>query len=181
MTRAKLHILKRSIQLSVFKVLQYLHMELSVGNYTIPDSMPLQPKGFLNRFKYSLWKLIYPIHNPVRNGLLKSRIIRHTGRQEYVLGRLASRRTVKGFLKHLEGQGFGNHFVAWSDDGQIASLRRLDGFERQYHLRIFKDGEVRGHYEFTPEGHPFLHFTERGEEERREEFLAFLGKWVVAK
>ena len=27
----------------------------------------------------------------------------------------------------------------------------------QYHIRIFCDGEVRGHYEMTPEDHSFTH------------------------
>jgi hypothetical protein len=56
----------------------------------------------------------------------------------------------------------------------------LVDFKHQYHLRVFKDGEVRGHYEYTPECHPIWHLQKVGQEPRREELLGFLGDWIVA-
>ena len=80
---------------------------------------------------------------------------------------------------YLLSQGFANHFIAWKDDDQVFSLRKCVDFERQYHLRIFSDGEVRGHFETTPEAHPTMHMKEIGMEARREDFLRYLGDWII--
>jgi hypothetical protein len=148
---------------------------------SVPDSILPYPEGSWNRVKYVFWKAVYPIHNDLRNFLLITRILKHEGRQDYAFGVIAPGRNMQDFLKHLEKHQFGNHFIAWDDDDQVMSLRRLDGFERQYHVRIFSDGEVRGHYEFTPECYPILHYKAHGQEERREEFSGFFGDWVVEK
>ncbi len=100
-------------------------------------------------------------------------------RQRYLLGKLKVGKSMPEFLKFLEREGFTNHFVAWLDPGQYVSLRKKLNFEEQYHLRIFKDGEVRGHYEKTPEAHPFKHFFEIGEAERRAELTAYLKDWIA--
>jgi len=143
-----------------------------------PDSVLPYPDGLASRLKYFFWRAIsYPFPY-VRDWLLTAGFIRHSGRQAFLLGRLKSPADIGPFLRHLSAQGFGNHFIAWKDDGQLVSLRRLDGFERQYHLRIFKDGEVRGHYEFTPESHPWWHQHDVGVDSRREDFLRFLGDWI---
>jgi hypothetical protein len=148
-----------------------------IKNATLP-----YPKSAKERAKYHLWKTIYPAHNRVRDVLLAAHLLHppYKGRQDYMLGFLAPGKNMDDFLRHLEQQGFGNHFIAWDDDGQVASLRRLEGFAWQYHLRIFKDREVRGHYELTPEAHPFRHYRKQGQEARREKFEEFLGDWVVA-
>jgi hypothetical protein len=103
----------------------------------------------------------------------------YTYRQNYVLGRLRRDKKVSEFLQYLAGIGFFNHFIAWEDDGQVASLRKLVDFKWQYHLRVFKDGEVRGHYELTPESHPFKHYKKRGQVPHREEFMMFVGDWIT--
>lgn len=83
---------------------------------------------------------------------------------------------------HLHSEwGFGNHFVAWVDEGQVLSWRKLVDFNNQYHLRVFNDGELRGHFEYTPEGHPIDHFVEKGEKEAQIDFLKFLGEFVVSQ
>lgn len=137
------------------------------------------PESIWKRAKYRFWRAIYPIYPYIRDGLLDLRIIRHRGRQRYVLGRIKPSRELKDFLLYLERQGFGNHFIAWEDDDEVISLRRPDGFERQYHLRIFRDGEVRGHYELTPECHPIHHLQKYVFEPRRKEFLIFCGDWIT--
>ncbi|MEK7539337.1 MAG: hypothetical protein AAB595_01725, partial [Patescibacteria group bacterium] len=75
--------------------------------------------------------------------------------------------------------GFGNHFIAWDDQAQVLSWRKLINFQEQYHLRVFSDGEIRGHFEYTPEAHPIQHFDEKGESFHRAEFLKFLGDFVT--
>ena len=102
------------------------------------------------------------------------------GRQRYHIGWLAPGRTLRELKEDLHSRwGFGNHFIAWIDDGQVLGWRKLVDFRHQYHIRVFNDGEIRGHFEFTPEAHPIKHFREVGEKESKEEFLNFLGDFVV--
>src|SRR6185437_14085319 len=106
---------------------------------------------------FFFWKAIGPPLIAVRDMLIRVHLFWHQGRQEYLLGKLAAGKSLDDFLAYLAAQGFGNNFIAHRDEGQVLSLRRLEDFEWQYHLRIFKDGEVRGHYEYTPEAHPIKH------------------------
>ncbi|HEX4104075.1 MAG TPA: hypothetical protein VHZ04_01185 [Candidatus Paceibacterota bacterium] len=154
-------------------------MELAITN-AIPDSVLPYPNAILDRVKFHFWKGIAPTFLFTRDALIASRVIRHEGRQEYFLGKLAEGKSIDDFLQYLEVQGFANHFIALKDDGQLLSLRRLENFERQYHLRIFRDGEVRGHYEYTPEAHPVWHWKETRMEPRQEVFLNILGDWISA-
>ena len=145
----------------------------------IPDSVLPYPRGIYNRSKYVFWKVITPFHNYWRDLLLSLGFIRHEGRQNYVMGTLAPGMTVEDFLDYLVANGWANHFIAWKDEGEIVSVRKIVDFERQYHLRIFADREVRGHYEYTPESHPRWHMKEIGQEAKEEDFLKFLGDWIV--
>ncbi|HUC31700.1 MAG TPA: hypothetical protein VMR99_03395 [Candidatus Paceibacterota bacterium] len=146
---------------------------------SIPNSVLPYPKGLRNRSKYVFWKFIYPVHGAGRDILLSLGILHHEGRQNYLIGHIAPGRSIEDFLKHLEAHEYANHFIALKDDDEAVSVRRLVDFEYQYHLRIFKDGEVRGHYEYTPESHPKWHMKKVGQESRREEFLQALGDWIV--
>jgi hypothetical protein len=137
------------------------------------------PDGLWNRVKYVFWKTITPGYLWGLNLLLRLRILHHEGRQNFTLGTLVPGRKIDDFIQYLHFRGFFNHFIAWKDDGQVISLRKLENFEWQYHIRVFKDGEIRGHYEYTPESHPAWHLKEIGMEERREIFLNYLGDWVV--
>src|SRR5579871_5998607 len=93
---------------------------------SIGDSVLPMPEGFLNTAKFIAWKAIYPLHMRVKNMLLALHIIHHEGRQEFVLGKLASNVSVQDFVKYLETQRFGNHFVAWQDDDELIGVRRLE-------------------------------------------------------
>ena len=154
-------------------------MDPQVKALSIPDSKLPYPDSFFGRAKHLVWRGVYPVYTDLRDVLLALHVIRHDVRQPYVLGKLAPGRDIWDFIKYLESVGFANHFVAWMDDGQLLGVRRPDGFEWQYHIRIFKDGEVRGHYEYTPESHPIRHIKELGMEARREDFLKFLGDWIT--
>jgi hypothetical protein len=134
---------------------------------------------FTEELRNKIWKFITPIFPYLRGGLLKLRIIRHPGRQKYHLGWLTPGRTVEGLVAHLKPFGFSNHFIAWIDTDEALGLRKRVDFKYQYHLRIFKDGEIRGHYELTPESHPIDHFYDVGTEPRFEDFYAWLGDWIV--
>ena len=135
---------------------------------------------FADKIKQKIWDFIYGFFLPIRSFLLRIGIIWHKkGRQKYHVGWLAPGKTLEELKNHLHGKwGFGNHFIAWVDKGQVLSWRKLTDFQDQYHLRVFSDGEIRGHFEFTPEAHPIEHFEEKGEKECRKDFLKFLGDFV---
>lgn len=146
----------------------------------IPHSRMIYPRSFRDRLKYLFWKVYTPCHPFVRDTTLGLRIFRHEGRQNFILGRVApDHQSLKEFISFLIGKGFKNHFVAWKDSGELVSLRYMEDFAFQYHIRIFKDGEVRGHYEYTPEYRPLSHILEIGMEDRRHEFHRFLGDRIV--
>ena len=137
---------------------------------------------FRQKFKDALWRVFYPVFRWQKFIINSGILFWHTPiRQRFPLGWLASGKTLDGLKQHLSAQGFGNHFVAWLDKDQSLSWRRLDGFDYQYHLRVYTDGEIRGHYEYTPESRPVDHFREVGEEERREDFLNFFGEFLAAE
>ena len=148
------------------------------------------PVSSRDQLKYWFWRFYTPLHPIVRDvsahfGVSKVLMWyavpegKQTGRQDFLLGTLDPSRSVRDFVSFLVSQGFGNHFVAWKDSDELVSLRRVVDFRHQYHIRVFTDGEVRCHYEFTPEHHPYLHWAERGEEERGKDFLSFCGNWVI--
>lgn len=130
-----------------------------------------------DHLKQIVWRMLYPVFPLLKFSLS----VFHAGRQRYHLGWLAPGKSLEDLKAHLAKQGFGNHFVAWDDSGQVLSWRKFDGFDWQYHLRVFDDGEIRGHYEKTPESAPIDHFSETGEEPRTPEFLAFFGDLITHK
>lgn len=136
--------------------------------------MPLR-----ERLQRTIWNLIYPIFPHIEHSFL---FAHKRKRQPFHLGWLAPGRTLAEMKRYLSRTyEFGNHFVAWEDPDQVLSWRKLDGFEYQYHLRVFKDGEIRGHYERTPESAPIAHFLEKGETRRTHDFLTFLGPYLTKR
>ena len=125
-----------------------------------------------------IWRFWAPIHPYIRNFLLYSHVVHHCGRQRYHLGYLKEGKTVRDLKKNLRRKRFWTCHITWIDNNEVLNLRRFHGFQYQYHLRIFKDGEIRGHYERTPESHPIEHMKEIGMETRREDFLHFLDGWI---
>ncbi len=133
--------------------------------------------SFLDRIKQKTWHYLYKFFPLVQSYFVR---FHEKGRQRYHIGWLAEGKTLEDLKLHLHHMwGFGNHFVAWPDEGQVLSWRKLADFQDQYHIRVFEDGEIRGHYESTPEAHPIAHFDERGETFRKEDFLKFLGEYVT--
>ena len=152
----------------------------------LPISRMVRPRHPAHRAKYLFWRIITPVHPKVRAvaeriGIRRERFVApdSTGRQRFLIGMLAPGYTARDIAAHLIGQGYGNHFVAWQDDGQVLSLRLVEDFAHQYHLRVFEDGEIRGHYEYTPECYPIRHVRSIGQEDRREVFYKHLGRFIV--
>lgn len=132
----------------------------------------------LEKFKQSVWRIIYPVFPKLEKTFLR---FHEKERQRYHIGWLAPEKTLADLKIHLsKNWGFGNHFVAWEDSDQVLSWRKLASFREQYHLRVYRDGEIRGHYELTPEGAPLAHFEEKGETDKREDFLKFLDGFIVS-
>jgi hypothetical protein len=131
------------------------------------------------KFKQRVWYIIYPIFPRVEHLFL---FIHGNKRQRFHVGWLAPHHTVAGLKTHLSNKwGFGNHFIAWEDDKQILSWRKLDSFKKQYHLRLYSDGEIRGHYELTPEAAPIAHLHKTEQTPRTKDFLEFLGSFVTTQ
>lgn len=146
---------------------------------SLPSSRIVRPESGMDLFKYIIWRCYTPFHPFVRDLLLAVGVLSHSGRQPFLIGKIAQGVSIQDFVAFLIERGYGNHFIAWRDDGEILGLRFVESFKHQYHIRIFNDGEVRGHYEYTPEYRPILHFKAVGREDCRESFLAMLGDKVI--
>ena len=145
----------------------------------LPQSRMGYPVTVPDRFKYWFWRFYTPFHPYIRDVSTSIGIVRHEGRQDFLMGTLRPSRSARDLASFLVEKGFGNHFIAWKDTDELVSLRRTDGFRYQYHVRIFKDGEVRCHYEYTPEYSPVRHLIQIGFEDRTAEFRNILKDWIL--
>lgn len=102
-------------------------------------------------------------------------------RQPFLIGRLSNTKSLDELISHLKQAGFFFERLAYKDPGQVLSMRRLcDTYnDRQFHIRIFSDGEVRGHYEYTPEDHPIAHMQEALFEPHTEQFRKWLSPFLA--
>src|SRR3989344_7502176 len=142
---------------------------------TLPHSRMVYPERPAHLIKYHFWRVYTPLHPFVRDLALALRIVKFESRSErFPLGTVAPHSSVEKLVHYLVSRGYAYHRVAWEDNGELVGMRRVENFLYQYHIRIYEDGEVRGHYEFTPEAYPILHLNRIGQEARREEFLELL-------
>lgn len=146
----------------------------------LPASKMIRPTSLTGQVQYVFWRLYTPWHPFFRDTLTTIGVLKPHQRQDFLLGTIAPHLTIQEFISLLVDQGFGNHFVAWKDEGEVVSLRYVEDFTYQYHLRVFKDREVRGHYEYTPECHPRWHLQEVGLENRHTVFFDFFGDALIA-
>lgn len=155
----------------------------------LPHSRMVYPNTRSDKMKYWFWKVYTPLHPYVRSvsyrlgvgKILAKQVVPEmadTGRQNYFIGTIHPEHSIQDFVAFLVSKGFGNHFVAWKDAGEVVSMRRPVDFKNQYHIRIFSDGEIRGHYEFTPEYHTLLHLIRVGFEDRTAEFQELFNGWL---
>lgn len=146
----------------------------------LPSSIMVYPDRVWDRVKYIAWRAYIPLHPHIRDMAVAFDVVQHSGRQPFLLGYVAPHVPIKSFILHLIDIGYGNHFVAWHDDDEIISVRMTDGFTHQYHLRVFHDGAVHGHYEYTPEAHPFLHMGQANFEFCYDFFIEQFGELIIA-
>ena len=151
----------------------------------IPRFKIARPRRAHHVPNFIFWVLALPLHPLMRElshklGFIDfGRFLDGKGRQKFLLGTIHPNYTVEKIIEHLVENGYGHNAIAWPDRGEVASLRLTDGFRYQYHVRIFEDGEVRGHYEYTPEAHPLKHYRETDMEKRTAYFLTLLEGKIV--
>ncbi|MCR4311530.1 MAG: hypothetical protein NUV54_03145 [Candidatus Taylorbacteria bacterium] len=124
-----------------------------------------------------LWNFLYRAWPPVTRVIEKLGF--HDFRQKYLLGKLASPYDVHRLQALLTSSGFTRAVLAWKDPGEVLSMRRVHHKKFQYHIRLFNDGEIRGHYEYAPEANPYKHVFESRFEPEFEFFSALLGDALV--
>lgn len=135
----------------------------------------------MKKIKNRFWTFINNNFSKIENlvfglGILK----KDKGRQPYHVAWLAPGKSLEDLKFYLHTEwGFGDHFVSFNDKGEVLNWRKLLEGEKQYHVRVYKDGEIRGHLEYMPEYRPMDHLEARGETEAKEEFLKFLGEYAV--
>ena len=105
-------------------------------------------------WRYRLGKLLQPLFPKIPR----------KDRQPFFVGFLKQELDKESFFKFAQGLGFEPQSIAWSDHEETLGLRKIEAHDIrfQYHVRLFIDGEIRGHYEYTPEYAPFKHFYEIG-------------------
>jgi UDP-N-acetylmuramate dehydrogenase len=81
----------------------------------------------------------------------------HHFRENYFIGFLRKDRGLEDLIKYLREGGYAKAYMAWKEPGEVLSLRRIARCKFQYHLRLFENGEIRGHYEYAPEASPVGH------------------------
>lgn len=137
----------------------------------------------MSKFGKKISDFVYKHFSMIEHLLFHTGIIeKNIDRQPYHIGWLAEDKTLEDLRFYLHSEwGFGNHFVSFTDKGQIINWRKLEPDGRQYHVRVYNDGEIRGHLEFTPEQHPMDHLSAKGEEEAKIAFLRFFGDFIVYK
>jgi hypothetical protein len=122
------------------------------------------------------WLIVYVFYPPILRVLETIGV--HRTRQDFLLGHLSVSCSAAELEAHLIGHGFERAILAWKEPGEVLSLRKLDREIFQYHLRLYEDGELRGHYEYSSEGNSLAHVIETCFEARHEHFHEFLAAHV---
>ncbi len=132
----------------------------------------------MERIKF-FWNLAYRVWPPCIRTAEKLGF--HNFRQNYLLGFLNANYNKEALVTLLEKAGFEPAIIAWRDPGQMLSMRKVHDEVFQYHIRLFIDGEIRAHYEYSPEAHPINHFFEFRFEPESEFFKKILGGYLVGE
>jgi len=117
--------------------------------------------------KKFFWKLIEPIFPTIRDIWVGLGFMEHNIRQPYLLGRLKNGLNELDFRQLLKTAGFDNDYIGWIDPDEVVNMRKIVDTIYQYHVRLFSDGAIHGHHEYTPESHPFRHLFDIGMSEAK--------------
>lgn len=122
------------------------------------------------------WKIVYKIYPPFLRVLEKIGV--HKKRQKFFIGKLRGNVSFENFKKFLFSENFESAILAWKDPHEILSLRKIDSKVFQYHLRLYSDREITGHYEYSSEGNPWRHIVETVFEPKEEYFKKLLADFL---
>ena len=125
------------------------------------------------------WSIAYRVWPPCTRFV--ERLGFHEFRQKFFLGHLNSNYNKASLAGMLSDNGFEKAVIAWQDPGEILSMRKIHNGIYQYHVRLFIDGEIRAHYEYSPESHPIDHVMEVYFKPETEYFINLLGNYLVEK
>lgn len=125
-----------------------------------------------------IWKIIYFIYPPFLRILEAFHF--HQTRQDFLLGFKNKKYSSTDLKNFLLQQGFSTAVLAWKDPGEVFGLRLIDKKVFQHHIRLFSDGEIRGHYEYSSEGNSFGHIFNVGFRDDRDFFKSLLGDYLIA-
>lgn len=112
--------------------------------------------------KKIFWKAFSPFFPTIRDAWVAMGLVSHEVRQPYLYGKLKNGLTPHDLKNILHAAGFKNDYVAWVDPDEVVNMRKVVDLIYQYHVRLFIDGEVRAHHEFSAESHPFKHLYDVG-------------------
>jgi len=99
-------------------------------------------------------------------------LARHGGRQDFLIAKKGGSK--KKLEAYLIKKGYEWSYYSWIDDNEILSMRKVVKFKYQYHIRLFSDGEIRGHYEYAPDRYPLKHLCESCFEQKKVYFSRLL-------
>jgi hypothetical protein len=126
--------------------------------------------------KTLFFRFFYKIYPPITRWVEKMGF--HKDRQPFLLGCIRKKYSPSDFKRYLEECGFEHDVLAWKDSGEVLSMRKVDKKDFQYHVRLFKNGEIRCHYEYVPENHPFYHFFAKYFKARKRCFKKLLKDFI---
>jgi len=106
-----------------------------------------------------VWTIIYAIYPPFLRFLEVLKI--HRGRQGVPLGFIKKNASIRQVKSYLIKKGFEKVVLAWEDDEEVLSMRKIYNDKFQHHIRIFNDKEVRAHDEYSSEGNPSGHIFKK--------------------
>jgi len=96
-------------------------------------------------------------------------ILTHSGKQRFYICKL-NKKLLKKFADYLKKKGYEKDRYAWVDSGELFSLRKINKKIYQYHIRIFKNREIHGHYEYAPDRRPLKHLESTNLRRKRKYF-----------
>jgi hypothetical protein len=132
-------------------------------------------------FRQFIWAFLKPFWPFFRWTSIKMGFVTQIPeRQRFHLGYLKKGISFGEFAAFLKKNEFEFQRMAFIDPDEFFGMRRLDDKDPtyQYHVRAYKDMEIRGHYERTPEDFPIDHLNEVGLVDRADEFFSYFGDFV---
>ncbi|HCP08568.1 MAG TPA: hypothetical protein DIT25_02085 [Candidatus Moranbacteria bacterium] len=122
------------------------------------------------------WKFVYIFWPSV---LRAYETFFHHHRQDFLIGHLAAQKITEDLERHLAMNGFERAIIALKDPGEILDMRKREGEEFQYHIRLFNDREIRTHYEYAPEAHLVTHCFNVCQEKKETYFKELLNEYLA--